>query len=131
MIKDTLIEFETARFAKQLGFNYPVYYRYNEKGELIYMNVEVVITPDEDGCYAAPTQSHLHKWLRDSMDMYIQIKSHLKYKGFKDEDKRIFSGFVNLLKDPEINISVKESTTYEKAMEASLYKALEIKTLLK
>lgn len=72
MIHDELISFETAKLAKEKGFNAKCYHYY-QRGEL-----------QSDGCFnrhnkgvdsicSAPTQSLLQRWLREEKGIIVEV----------------------------------------------------------
>lgn len=74
-MEETLIDYETAKLAKEKGFDWNTDYYYNTDGESRYASYYDP-TPNNRGdmswfsggntfCCAAPTQSLLQKWLRD------------------------------------------------------------------
>lgn len=74
-MKESLIKFETAVLAKEVGFNWDVLYATDYNGDFIpfaleggYWNWNELITH-----YSIPTQSLLQKWLREvhHIDVYI------------------------------------------------------------
>lgn len=75
-MKEQLISLETAKLAKEKGFNEPCYAYYSESRDLMdhisafpgYYNVG-----EQVDILAAPTQSLLTKWLRETHKTYIQI----------------------------------------------------------
>ena len=80
-MQDQLVKFETAKLAKEKGFNEKVFKQYQVDGYLsrVSKSIDVVIgpyeellTPDID-CFTAPTQSLLQKWLRDVHNLHIYI----------------------------------------------------------
>ena len=72
-MKDELILLKTAILAKEKGFDEQCY-------RLFYK--ETLIPSDESNCnslnevnvYSAPTQSLLQRWLRESHDVFIEVK---------------------------------------------------------
>jgi hypothetical protein len=96
-MQETLISFETAKLAKEKGFDWKVIYGYNtlQKIEDIvntdyapdlkyqYSNINQYNISDKEKetesdwerwlIYSAPTQSFLQKWLREIHDMHIHI----------------------------------------------------------
>lgn len=88
-MKEQLISFETAKLAKNKGFNIPVANCYNENGEigdleyhnfLLNFNSSSQIAGSNTNLYSAPTQSLLQKWLREvyKEDIFV-IQSEHKY----------------------------------------------------
>lgn len=125
-MKEQLVTFETAKLAKEKGFNVPSYVYQNDGIIPDITNIEKDIIEDARHKYTyAPTQSLLQKWLREKHGMhvtpdlsvynisgyYVRIDSYNRIKQevkchFHSEDK-------GLLFD-----------TYEEALEKGLIEAL-------
>ncbi len=128
---ESLITFETAKLAREKGFNFPKVYPYREefvydKSELIKIvigNYQSMALKIVDGItYNAPTQSVLQKWIRENHKIHIEI--HPDNYDEVDNEWR----FCLLKLRPDIKFV--ETTefmiyrTYEKAMEEALKMAL-------
>ena len=83
-MKEQLVEFETAKLAKEKGFNYPTSCGYEEKGEIYrphYWDSDcetnmIVLKEDsldEDVPYLAPTQALLQRWLRGEHNIVVVL----------------------------------------------------------
>lgn len=102
-MQEKVISFETAKLAKEKGFDVPVIYGYNELGkiddivdtdygknfEYQYDNINSRIISEEDILfenweewinYSAPTQSLLQKWLREThgINIFMSFKPNVK-----------------------------------------------------
>jgi hypothetical protein len=124
-MEEQLISFETAKLAKEKGFESKSRY-YNGSGEL----VEVPNIPENDYRYTnniaqrfryeAPTQSLLQKWLRVNHDIHIEIvywtdntwSAQLVGDRFKWESGDDYEAF--------------GCDTYEEALEIGLQEALKL-----
>ena len=84
-MEEQLISFETAKLAKEKGFNALCYDAFNSKGNLYsngwceYLYDNKVEIPFRSGVLEskdvlAPTQSLLAKWLREKHDIHFEIK---------------------------------------------------------
>jgi hypothetical protein len=119
-MQEQLISFETAKLAKEKGFNVACNTGYHpDDGNLLSGNMwKSILRYKSDRHTYAPTQSLLQKWLRDVHDVHIEIPSlSLSEKSFdyiviNSERKRLFES------------SVYSYDTYEEALEAALIKAL-------
>jgi len=127
-MKDTLIEFETARLAKEKGFKNKSNY-YNGAGELIIPNHNHSNNMMQRFRFEAPTQSLLQKWLRKKYDIYVEVA--LDYGYYNDADVKETYGIHGFVF--EIVNKGKEKTedsqlykTYEEALEKGLMEALKI-----
>lgn len=133
---DRLITFDTAVLAKEKGFNIPIIYGYasksivSENGELMscfhyhdygdispfdYNNKTFRHYPN--GCYSAPTQSLLQKWIRENSNLHIVI-NHFRngtYTCVITEQTPIDSKIFGECWD-----------TYEEALEVALQRALNL-----
>jgi len=124
---EQLISFETAKLAKEKGFNITNRNSYDE-------NTGLMLPLDPYGhCYAlegtcpAPTQSLLQKWLRDREENIIIVipmrDFHRNYNGW------YYEVFTQLTKKdkPVLMISSDENfDTYEEALEKGLQEALKL-----
>lgn len=131
IMKEQLVSFETAKLAKELGFNWKVrtYYGHACNPHIAYDKEDYSIpvdfnSNDYKGLISAPTQSLLNKWIRDVHKHYIDIRicsihshNYGKYSVCNVFD--ISTGSDNLL----LCITHK---TYEKALEHGLYCALNL-----
>lgn len=123
-MKEEFITLETAKLAKEKGFDEKVYREYDKSGYLrcTSKSADVVLGPYDELLksteYPAPTQSLLQRWLRERYKIDIIILPKLKdlgkfYGGYIDNDidmihKSIGSNFL----------------TYEHALEKALINAL-------
>ena len=128
-MKEQLISFETAKLAKEKGFDALCYDAFNSKGNLYsngwceYLYDNKVEIPFRSGVLEskdvlAPTQSLLAKWLREKheIDILVQrsfsngIKKYILTPCFH---KPIVKGYRSV-----------EKNNYEEALEIALFKAL-------
>ena len=128
-MKEKLIEFETAKLAKEKGFDLPTLYGCNEKGELqeyityeSYSPGEPEVTIDDfirKWEYQLPTQSLLQRWLREVHNLIVFVAP------FKDHASDINDRL-------EWNYAVhgksigRDLKTYEEALEKGLYQGLKL-----
>ena len=123
-MEDTRITFETAKLAKEKGFNALCYDAFNSKGNLysngwceyIYDNkVEIPFGSGvlESQDILAPTQSLLAKWLREKYDIHLIAYKNINIDGYD---------WCYITTDGITNIN--SYKTYEEALEAGLYQAL-------
>ena len=129
-MKEELITFETAKLAKDKGFNIWCNQRYNYglRDSSLIGKLEHSPYPPPKGIKIdsnqifAPTQSLLQKWLREKYDLHITID-----KEFTDGDY-----FIRILipdkngKYSNRTRNIKSCKTYEEALEVSLKKSLEL-----
>ena len=113
-MRETLITFETAKLAKEKGFNIP-HRGFNHIGEVHpfqesyiekYLNIQY---------YYAPTQSLLQKWLREVHNLHIGVEPET----FNPETDYI-SEIIMLPR----NFLKYRGKTYEEALEIALKSAL-------
>ena len=125
-MQEQQISFETAKLAKEKGFNEECYLTYGKifkeycifKSEYSETNSEV-----NKYTYSAPTQSLLQKWLREIHNIYINIYV------LEDDNGLIYYDFglkqvVNWLSDKSKKLEV--FNTYEEALELGLYESLKL-----
>jgi len=117
IMKDQLISFETAKLAKEKGFDIP-YRGYNDNGELYpswfvndnnYRNLPY---------YFAPPQSVLQKWLRDEHNIVVFVS--FAYGDFGRYAAEVHSKKMNVVDGFTI------FDNYEKALEEGLQEALKL-----
>jgi len=118
-MKEQLISFETAKLAKEKGFNEECRYYYTEmqmKKDSASTNLNWY--SDDGYCYA-PTQSLLQKWLREEHN--IKVYNVVAYD---DDDKQAWESVIYLKKGKVKNIKIRYS--YEESLEEGLLEALKI-----
>ena len=87
-MEEQLITFETAKLAKEKGFNI--------SGNNIYENEELLCEVEfknwNNGtlCLLAPTQSLLQRWLREVRDIYININTDNNKSFYSDVNEEYF-----------------------------------------
>ena len=80
-MEEQLISYETAKLAKEKGFDEKVYREYDKSGYLrcTSKSADVVLGPYDELLksteYPAPTQSLLQKWLREVHNIHITVTS--------------------------------------------------------
>jgi hypothetical protein len=130
------IKLETAKLAKEKGFNIPVHYHYTETPV---NDLELLVHPDDPQLgqgwklvnyndkvfvypkYSAPYQFELQKWLRDVHNIYVDVNSIVMLR----DSKRLFGGHVNGNFRPlSRHIIACSHSTYEEALEQTLIEAL-------
>lgn len=141
-MKEQLISFETAKLAKEKGFNLFVNAWYNLNEVVIqhgkYENVSfkdwnnfsdpIGRKKGTDGknSYSAPTQSLLQRWLREMHKINIDI--------YSDTNKhRYYLSVINAYQNNDFNCTIKDNDgfikmfqTYEEALEKGLQEALKL-----
>ena len=142
-MEDTLISFETAKLAKEKGFDEKVYREYDKSGYLrcTSKSADVVLGPYDELLksteYPAPTQSLLQRWLREVHNCFIDILPHRdgdsKNKQWKNKEDVFWTVDVDYYgKNFEINLTNNADFTqhfnksYEEALEIGLYQALKL-----
>ena len=131
-MEEQLISFETAKLAKEKGFDEKVYREYDKSGYLrcTSKSADVVLGPYDELLksteYPAPTQSLLQKWLREVHKINIFISSKTI------ENKTIFIPHGRTIPDTIKNnlivdiIQYCTNNTYEEALEIALFEALKL-----
>ena len=117
MIEEEHVTFETAKLAKEKGFNEEClfYYEHLESGNILWKTVKSHKT--DTNFYLAPSQSILARWLRDSYKVIVSC-------AFNYETKK-FAYFIGNYDEP-ISKSSKEFDFYEEALESGLQEALKL-----
>ena len=81
-MEEELISYETAKLAKEKGFNWPVVSSYNDEGDTFCKtkphdwNIKRTAALKKNPYCSAPTQSLLQKWLREIHNLQININYH-------------------------------------------------------
>jgi len=121
---DTLITFETAKLAKEKGFNEPCYWRYNEDQEITATKIGMHEQPNfYSGSYAAPSQSLLQKWLREKHNIHIWVNYYRCAWFFSLGITDIEHGMTYCFAEFDIH------ETYEEALEEGLKSALKLEKI--
>ena len=134
-MQEQIITFETAKLAKDKGFDIPTLYGCNNKGELQQYFTYQSYAPGEPEIwisdfirnwdYQCPTQSLLQKWLRDTHNiMVIPTVGYLLYP-----NKFYFYYWRVIINNEDIEqdcTSEIQYGTYEDALEVGLQEALKL-----
>jgi hypothetical protein len=118
IMKEELIKFETAKLAKEKGFDIETDYftlgNYNPNNDLM-----ALCYKSEIDFYFLPTQSLLQRWLREKHEIFIDIST-----GSKDEFGVIFgkNDTPDWIRDDTGEVIF--FATYEETLEKGLQKAL-------
>lgn len=153
-MEEQLVSFETAKLAKEKGFDYKTSYGYHNDEELtehsILQNQGDYMWSDEleteiyyieeysPNCKAwdwnrsnyytsAPTQSLLQKWLREKHELFITIESMWDYT--TNCHATVSTMRTDLKQQPVCNIiffETKDCVEYEPVLEEALYEALKL-----
>lgn len=129
-MKEEIISFKAANLAKEKKFDWDCDYFYNKNGKLCDIQY-YDSTPNnklEEGWWfssneeffcAAPTQSILQRWLREKHDIILEINySECEWWQWIIISKNIWIQGTNKTDDVDL--------TYEQALEAGLYEALQL-----
>lgn len=142
-MKDELITFDTAKLAKEKGFDWKVRYSFGHKinPHIAYPKEDYSISCDfnspnvarnwKDLC-SAPTQSLLQKWLREVHEIRVDVYAwyHFPFYAFNLFKGRNLTNLFNI-EWAETNEFHKEkgtssTFTYEEALECGLQEALKL-----
>ena len=146
MIKEELIKFETAKLAKEKGFNEVTVFAYTKKEEIAasfptesYLGTlsredfesygwinnnlpwEDPTIHDTTYLFSAPTQSLLQKWIREVLKYDIDIRCNCTSKG-----QYFVTVFGRKTKFPTLYLGNTYYKTYEEALEVGLQEALKL-----
>ncbi len=117
-MKDIFITFETAKLAKQKGFDEFCDYHLNKEGMRFQTMTGSTKNSQWDNCTTQPTQSLLQRWLREVHQIDIIVLPKLKDLG------KFYGGYI----DNDIQMIHKSYgsnfKTYEDALEYALQTAL-------
>ncbi len=120
-MEDQLITFETAKLAKDKGFDVDCN-SYHESSEVMYRKGGKDNWNQYYEMWSAPTQSLLQKWLREMYNIHVTTISNRNTKwnyGIYDISKKSYGCI-------EDNYEYKVYKTYEEALEAGLYEGLNL-----
>lgn len=116
---DELITFETAKLAKEKGFDENALSFYNEDGSDLNPLQDNINYYDK---FKKCTQSLLQRWLREEHNIQVYVNSHTRHGPartyWKDYIAYVDNFAINDARDEEFQ-------TYEEALEVGLYHALE------
>ena len=118
-MKEQLISFETAKLAKEKGFDIVQSNFYDEKTTMLcYGDTRNYNTIKN--CLSTPTQSLLQRWLREKYDIFVETQTYLVDGLFK----HMF--IIKTTMDYEIDVrdSGNNFPSLEKALEKGLQEAL-------
>lgn len=126
MTGEEFITLETAKLAKQAGFDWKVYTRYFRdkfQEEDVCMNYNNL---DWFGrlSYSATTQSVLQRWLREIKRMCVTIQPLFDKVNGQFNVVVGFTPFIHRMDGEMIIVSLDSERTYESALEAGLQKCL-------
>lgn len=118
-MRDELVTFETAKLAKEKGFNEPTYDYYFKEGDLCETSTKTFIEGTNTmEVSLAPTQSLLQRWLREvhNINIIIALSYTTKRYGYKliPTDYKLGTDIIPF------------SDTYEQALEQGLIEALKL-----
>lgn len=122
-MEDQLITFDTAKLAKESGYNISSIFHYDILGnKWAYDSGNRLDRVNDNSIIYAPTQSLLQRWLREKHNFHISIGLNLH----GDNPKSFWISFENLLKGSIIDVKEHDYTTYEEALEIGLVEALKL-----
>ena len=125
-MKEELIIFETAKLAKEKGFNNGSFNIWHHNGEYtmtsnsLFRDNGVTMMHNEKGYIEAPTQSLLQKWLRENHDLHLCVGLDSSLIEEPNYDYQ----FIN--HSQTVDYSETNFNTYEEALEKGLYEALKL-----
>lgn len=134
MTHEQFITLETAKLAKQAGFDWECNERYSEghdtnDSEPLYISPRDNWNQDAD-LYSAPTQAVLQRWLREVKNIWVSVTcdsaGDLRYAMYRAElyDNEIGYYNTSYWDDDEKKECAEEYPTYEAALEAGLQECL-------
>ena len=142
-MREELIKFDTAKLAKEKGFNELINSYYKETDSKVFFhkrrnthhkkelyalrNNDMLPTKNGKDRYSVPTQSLLQKWLREKHNIQIEINMGVKY--IEDSLINLYS-YSTFERSPQLKINWKFSSkkyeTYEEALEIGLQEGLKL-----
>lgn len=115
-MEEQLITFETAKLAKEKGYDIECEKYFNEDGEL-WAYIKWMEDLRDDIPFI-PTQSLLQRWLREEHNIDVWA---VPFKNIDDEKAYDFTSDCDIYSESEIGYS-----TYEQALEIGLQEALKL-----
>ena len=137
-MEEQLISYETAKLAKEKGFDEKVYREYDKSGYLrcTSKSADVVLGPYDELLksteYPAPTQTLLQKWLREVHNIEVLISRIPPEAVLADKNKgknilKNYNCYIwNLNSNPRIANNGTFLDIYEEALEIGLQEALKL-----
>jgi len=119
-MREERINFETAKLARERGFNIPCQAEYFSKVKSEYSITISTQNWNSDlypNCYSAPTQSLLQKWLREEHNLKIGVNT--PFNGSKDYQVSFPVNKIDWYNSDYYR-------TYEQALEKGLQEALKL-----
>ena len=125
MVKEEYVSFETAKLAKEKGFNEHCNHYYDSDRKLNYHDQYISNSSLNKlydlQCYLAPTQSLLVRWFRETKELHIEVEFWCymgeNYCEYTYDISKPYEG---------VDKDVLWFNTYEEAMEAGLQEALKL-----
>ncbi len=111
-MKEQLISFETAKLAKEKGFDETTFKHYGRQGDILSGATAVF--------YSAPSQSILQKWLREEKKIWIE-PTYNRHRGVEP----YYCNYELLFSSATIKTTGWHDT-YEEALEEGLKEALKL-----
>lgn len=137
-MSDTLISFETAKLAKEKGFNIPCEQRYlnnilerkldspsDADDEYTWYQHKLEVQNFRTGINA-PTQSLLQKWLREVHNIFVVIKPDINIYNIETAQYWESISYINEKGKKGNYIKIVECETYEEALEQGLLYGLKL-----
>ena len=122
-MKEKIITFETAKLAKEKGFNEICEYGYFDRDDEIILDISDHNNSDNLDI-SAPTQALLQKWLREKQNIHNKIHSYnsdrVGYEIYKMIIRDTCNDYFKHIND------TKALNSYEEALEKGLIEALKI-----
>tara|TARA_R110000822_G_scaffold308560_1_gene436650 strand:+ start:112 stop:471 length:360 start_codon:yes stop_codon:yes gene_type:complete len=118
-MKDELVTFDTAKLAKEKGFDEIVYGRYMFNPNQLESSEKAHKNTWDENYLAAPTQSLLQRWLRDEKNLWVGV-DHYKNRTYTAH----ISDECDNSKSDELFGNIYYS--YEQALENGLQEALKL-----
>lgn len=135
-MKEQLITFDTAKLAKEKGFdihNYPFYYFYkgDKESNYIAINPKDIISflTSEEGLLR-PTQSLLQKWLREihniDVEPYLILCKHNNKEIPQHPEEKEYDYMLIVSGISQYIGTIQNNLSYEQALEKGLQEALKL-----
>jgi len=115
-MQEELITFDTAKLAKEKGFNITTKSSFLLRSQRLYKDMDCNNKVEGDNEFvSAPTQSLLQRWLREVHNIHVW--------GIPNNEPSICDGYVPIIQG---KAKYGKYNTYEQALEAGLQEALKL-----
>lgn len=118
ILEDERVSFDTAKLAKEKGFDIPTTYYFDFIGDTCSGTTKTNWNKSKEELYSKPTQALLQRWLREVHNIILESVFHSNAKYYWATSKKENN------EQYDINSSMTYYDTYEEALELGFIEAL-------